>query len=139
MPHLEEIGIGTIFQYFYYRNCFANIRVKWYDKGSILKGRFIFIGGVVLPKGSEEVLVKLPINLFIEVDGMAKHENKDINDIIYQATKNYINYKKETRQLHESMQKGYEEMAGINLNLCSEAFLAEEEAKITSDRLVIGV
>lgn len=92
-----------------------------------------------MPDRLEEVLVRLPKNLFIEVDGMAKQENKDINDLIYQATKNYVQYKKEIRQLHESMQKGYEEMARINLNLCSEAFLAEEEAKITSDRLVIGV
>lgn len=92
-----------------------------------------------MPNRLEEVLIKLPKNLFIEVDGMAKHENKDINDIIYQATKNYMEYKKEAKKLHESMQKGYEEMAGINLNLCSEAFLAEEEAKVTSDRLVIGV
>jgi len=70
---------------------------------------------------------------------MAKDQNKDVSDIIYQATKNYMEYKKEARKLHETMQKGYEEMAGINLNLCSEAFLAEEEAKDTSDRLVIGV
>jgi len=104
-----------------------------------LIGFYCSSGVYVLPKGLEEVLVTLPKNLFIEVDGMAKHENKDINDIIYQATKSYMEYKKETRKLHETMQKGYEEMAGINLNLCSEAFLAEEEAKITSDRLVIGV
>lgn len=70
---------------------------------------------------------------------MAQHENKDINDFIYQATKNYVQYKKEVLQLHEMMQKGYQEMANINLNLCSEAFLAEEEAKKTLDRLVIGV
>ncbi|MBO1002436.1 antitoxin [Pseudogracilibacillus auburnensis] len=94
---------------------------------------------MVLPDRLEEVLIRLPKNLFIEVNGMAKHENKDINDLIYQATKNYVQYKKEIRQLHESMQKGYEEMARINLNLCSEAFLAEEEAKNTLDRLVIGV
>jgi len=93
----------------------------------------------VLPDRLEEVLVRLPKNLFIEVDGMAKHENKDINELIYQATKNYVQYKKEIYQLHESMQKGYEEMARINLNLCSEAFSAEEEAKNTLDRLVIGV
>lgn len=93
----------------------------------------------MLPEGSKEVSVKLSKNLFIEVDRMAKDQNKDVSDIIYQATKNYMEYKKEARKLHETMQKGYEEMAGINLNLCSEAFLAEEEAKDTSDRLVIGV
>ena len=35
-----------------------------------------------LPERLEEVLVRLPKNLFIEVDGMAKQENKDINDVI---------------------------------------------------------
>jgi len=92
-----------------------------------------------LPDGLEELLIRLPKNLYVEVDGMARNENKDINDVIYQATKNYIQYKKEVRQMHEAMQKGYEEMARINLNLCSEACLAEEEAKNTLDRLVIGV
>ncbi|HLS66936.1 MAG TPA: antitoxin [Pseudogracilibacillus sp.] len=92
-----------------------------------------------MPDGLEELLIRLPKNLYVEVDGMARNENKDINDVIYQATKNYIQYKKEVRQMHEAMQKGYEEMARINLNLCSEAFLAEEEAKNTLDRLVIGV
>ncbi len=113
--------------------------MKWYDEGSVRRVVLFSAGVYVLPKGLQEVLIKLPKNLFIEVNGMAEHENKDINDIIHQATKNYIEFKKETLKLHESMQRGYEEMAGINLNLCSEAFLAEEEAKITSDRLVIGV
>lgn len=94
---------------------------------------------MVLPKGVEEVLIKLPKSLFIEVDGMAKHENKEINELIYQATMHYVKRKKEVRHAHEAMQKGYQEMAKINLNLCSEAFLAEEEAKNTLDRLVIGV
>ncbi|HET7579596.1 MAG TPA: antitoxin endoai, partial [Bacillales bacterium] len=39
----------------------------------------------------------------------------------------------------ESMRQGYMEMAKINLNIASEAFLAEEEADNTLDRLVSGV
>jgi len=96
-------------------------------------------GCVLLPDKLEEVLVRLPRNLFAEVNGMAEHENKNINDLIYQATKRYVQQKRESRQFHETMQKGYEEMARINLNLCSEAFLAEEEADTTLCRLVIGV
>lgn len=92
-----------------------------------------------LPDSLEEVLVRLPKSLYTEVNGMAEHENKDINEVIYQATKNYVQYKKEIRLFHESMQKGYKEMAKINLNLCSEAFLAEEEAENTLERTVIGV
>lgn len=92
-----------------------------------------------MPDGLEEVVIRLPKKLYVEVNGMAESENKDVSDFIYQATKNYVKYRKEKKQLHESMQKGYEEMARINLKLCSEAFLAEEEAKITLDRSVIGV
>lgn len=92
-----------------------------------------------LPDSLEEVLIRLPKSLYMEVNGMAQHENKDINELIYQATKNYVQYKKELHQFHETMQKGYKEMAKINLHLCSEAFQAEEEAKKTLDRLVIGV
>jgi len=93
----------------------------------------------VLPEGLEEVIIRLPKKLYVEVNGMAERENKEISDFIYQATKSYVDYRKEVKLLHESMQKGYEEMARINLKLCSEAFLAEEEAKITLDRSVIGV
>ncbi len=92
-----------------------------------------------MPDRLEEVLVRLPKNLFIEVNGMAEHENTNVDDLIFQATKRYVQYKKEIRQFHETMQKGYQEMARINLNLCSEAFLAEEEADTTLCRLVIGV
>lgn len=92
-----------------------------------------------MPENLEEVLIRLPKSLYLEVNGMAQSENKDINELIYQATKNYVQYKKELNQFHEMMQKGYIEMAKINLHLCSEAFLAEEEAKNTLDRLVIGV
>lgn len=92
-----------------------------------------------MAEGIEEVVIRLPKKLYVEVNGMAECENKEISEFIYQATKNYVEYKKELKQLYESMQKGYEEMARINLNLCSEAFLAEEEAKITLERSVIGV
>lgn len=101
-------------------------------------------GLMLLPDSMEEVLIRLPKNLFVEVDGMARNEQRHIEDIICQATKKYIQYKREVQMkelhlLYDSMQKGYEEMARINLHLCSEAFLAEEEAKLTSDRKVIGV
>lgn len=41
--------------------------------------------------------------------------------------------------LREEMQKGYMEMAWINLKLSAEAFVAEEEAEDTLYRLVSGV
>ncbi|MDA6141604.1 antitoxin endoai, partial [Escherichia coli] len=56
---------------------------------------------------------------------------------IYQATKLYLRERKK-RHIRESMRRGYMEMAKINLNIASEAFLAESEANHTVDRLVSG-
>lgn len=70
-----------------------------------------------------------------------KHEQRDLSDFIYQATKNYLQHKKEEhlQEFYKTMQEGYEEMARINLSIASEAFQAEEEADNTSERSVIGV
>lgn len=89
----------------------------------------------------QEVLVKLPKNLLNEVDGVMQYENRDLSDFIYQATKSYLQNKKEEhiQMVHETMQKGYEEMGRINLSIASEAFQAEEEADNTLLRSVIGV
>ena len=89
----------------------------------------------------QEISVKLPKNLLNEVDGLMKYENRDLSDFICQATKSYLESKKSEhiQQFQESMQKGYKEMARINLSIASEAFQAEEEAETTLERSVIGV
>src|SRR5699024_9125887 len=86
-------------------------------------------------------MVRLPKNLLNEEDGLMKYENSNLSDFICQETKNYLEYKKDEHihQFHESMKIGYEEMAGINLTIASEAFQAEEEAENTLERSVIGV
>ncbi len=83
-------------------------------------------------------MVSLPQHLLNEVDGLIKKENVNRSEFIYQATKMYLREKKK-RQIRETMQQGYMEMAKINLNIAAEAFLAEEEAENTLDRLVSGV
>ncbi|WP_100012758.1 CopG family ribbon-helix-helix protein [Lentibacillus sediminis] len=89
----------------------------------------------------QEVLVKLPTNLLNEVDGFMKYENSDLSDFISQATRNYLQHKRDEhiQSFYETMQRGYEEMARINLTIASEAFQAEEEAETTLERTVIGV
>ncbi len=97
---------------------------------------------MVLSESIQEILVRLPKNLLNEVDGLMKYENTDLSDFICQATRNYLESKKDEhiQQFRESMQKGYTEMARINLTIASEAFQAEEEAeKNTLERSVIGV
>ncbi|MBM7542894.1 CopG family transcriptional regulator/antitoxin EndoAI [Amphibacillus cookii] len=86
----------------------------------------------------QEIVVRLPENLLNEVDGLMKEEESNLNDIIIQATESYVQERKE-QHIRESMQRGYMEMAKINLNIASESFLAEEEAEITLERLVSGV
>lgn len=96
---------------------------------------------MVLSENLQEILVRLPKNLLNEVDGLMKYDNRDLSDFICQATKNYLEQKKNDhiQQFRESMQRGYEEMARINLTIASEAFQAEKEAENTLERSVIGV
>jgi CopG family transcriptional regulator / antitoxin EndoAI len=84
-----------------------------------------------------EILIRLPQNLISELDGLVKQENGNRNELIYQATKMYLRERKK-RHIRESMRRGYMEMAKINLNIASEAFLAEYEADHTVERLVSG-
>ncbi|KAB8137954.1 antitoxin [Gracilibacillus oryzae] len=92
---------------------------------------------MVLSEDLQEIAVRLPKNLLNEVDGLMKNEDSNLSDFICQATKTYLREKKK-RHIQESMQRGYMEMAKINLHIASEAFQAEEEAEITLERLVSG-
>lgn len=85
-----------------------------------------------------EITIQLPQQLLNELDGIIEQENGNRDDFIYQATKMYLRERKK-RHIRESMRRGYMEMAKINLNIASEAFLAEEEADHTLERLVSGV
>jgi CopG family transcriptional regulator/antitoxin EndoAI len=87
---------------------------------------------------TKRIMITLPHTLLQEVDGVAKKEHSNRSELIRQAMKFYLRERKK-RQLRETMKKGYMEMANINLDMASEAFLAEEEADHTLDRLVSGV
>ncbi len=84
------------------------------------------------------IMVHLPDQLLQEMDGIAALENSDRNELIRKAMKGYLTERKK-RHVREAMQRGYMEMAKINLRIACEAFYAEEEADITLDRLVSGV
>lgn len=83
-------------------------------------------------------MISVPNHLLQEVDGIAELENSNRSELIRQAMRLYLSERKK-RFIRESMQRGYMEMAKINLNIASEAFLAESEADHTLDRLVSGV
>ncbi|MBF0709476.1 antitoxin [Bacillus sp. RAR_GA_16] len=86
----------------------------------------------------KSIVVTLPQHILNEVDGIIQQEQLDRNEFISQATTMYIRERKK-RQIRDAMRQGYMEMAKINLNLAAEAFLVEEEAEHTVDRLVSGV
>ncbi|WP_040950537.1 CopG family ribbon-helix-helix protein [Gorillibacterium massiliense] len=83
-------------------------------------------------------MISLPDNLLQEVDVIVELENSNRSEFIRQAMKLYLLERKK-RQLRDAMQRGYMEMAKINLHIASEAFQAEEDAGSTVNRLVSGV
>jgi CopG family transcriptional regulator/antitoxin EndoAI len=83
-------------------------------------------------------MISLPDHLLQEVDGIVEKENSNRSEFIRQAMKLYLMERKK-RVIRESMQRGYMEMAKINLHIALEAFQAEEDAGSTVNRLVSGV
>ena len=84
---------------------------------------------------AKRIMITLPQTLLKEVDGVAAREKSNRSELIRQAMKFYLKETKK-RTIRDMMQKGYMEMASINLHIASEAFQAEEEADYTLDRLV---
>ncbi|MCY0876270.1 MAG: antitoxin [Firmicutes bacterium] len=84
-----------------------------------------------------KIAVSIPSTLLEEVDGLVAEQGSR-SHIIRQATAMYVCERKKER-IRESLQKGYLEMAPINLRLASEAFDAEGEAENLALRLVSGV
>ncbi|MFS0784399.1 antitoxin endoai [Bacillus sp. 1P06AnD] len=84
-----------------------------------------------------EIVIQLPQNLLMELDGYVQEDNVTRNELLYRATKMYIHDRRK-RKLRDEMKRGYIEMAAINLTIASEAFLAEYEAEHCVERLVSG-
>ncbi|GFR38985.1 CopG family transcriptional regulator [Insulibacter thermoxylanivorax] len=87
---------------------------------------------------TKRIMISLPEYLLEEVDGIVQEEKVNRSELIRQAMKLYLVERKK-RNLRESMQRGYMEMAKINLSMASEAFQAEEDAGTILNRLVSGV
>ena len=89
-------------------------------------------------QNTKRIMISLPEYLLQEVDGIVQEEKLNRSEFIRQAMKLYLVERKK-RNLSESMQRGYMEMAKINLSMASEAFQAEEDAGTILSRLVSGV
>lgn len=86
---------------------------------------------------TKRIMISLPQNLLTEVDGIVALENRTRSEFIREAMKLYLQERKK-RQIRERMQKGYLEMARINLTLSKEAVYAENEADRILEELVSG-
>lgn len=87
---------------------------------------------------TKRIMISLPDYLLQEVDFVVAKEKTNRSEIIRQAMRSYLVERKK-RLIRDSMQRGYLEMAKINLHMASEAFQAEEDAENTLERLVSGV
>lgn len=86
---------------------------------------------------TKRIMISLPNNLLSEVDGVVAVENRTRSEFIREAMKLYLQ-ERNKQQIREKMQKGYQEMAKINLSLSRESEAAENEAIRISEDLVRG-
>jgi len=78
--------------------------------------------------GVKRIMISLPESLLEEVDGLASLEKRNRSEFIREAMKLYISERKR-KTLREQMQKGYQEMAEINLSLAMENYEVETEVQ----------
>jgi CopG family transcriptional regulator/antitoxin EndoAI len=86
---------------------------------------------------TKRIMISLPHNLLTEVDGIVASEKRTRSEFIREAMKLYLQERKK-RQIRERMQKGYLEMAKLNLALSNEALYAENEAGRIAEEMVSG-
>lgn len=74
----------------------------------------------------KKILISLPNSLLEEIDQIASIQKINRSEFVRQAMKLYIREKKKL-EMRESMKKGYEEMAEINLKLAEYCLEADNE------------
>lgn len=75
----------------------------------------------------KKVLITVPENLLRQVDDIARSEKTNRSEFVREAMKLYIKEKKRSL-LRSQMEKGYQEMAEINLAVSEMYFEAENES-----------
>ena len=64
----------------------------------------------------KKILISLPDTLLNEIDNLATSQQINRSELIREAAKNYVSQKRKA-SLAESLKKGYEQMANINLEI----------------------
>lgn len=83
----------------------------------------------------KRITIHLPGTLLSDMDAVARRERRSRGEIVRRAVTEWLRGRN-GRHTMESLQRGYLEMAGINLMIASEAFYAEEDADHTLGRMV---
>ena len=91
--------------------------------------------GVSVLAETKRIMISLPHNLLEEVDGIVADEKRTRSDFIREAMRLYL-AEREKLLIRERMQRGYAEMAKLNLLLATEAFEVENEANLIAELLV---
>jgi len=81
------------------------------------------------------ITVHLPGSLISDMDAVARREKRSRGEIVRRAVAEWLR-DRNGRLSAESLKRGYQEMAGINLMIASEAFHAEDDADHTLGRMV---
>ena len=77
--------------------------------------------------GVKRIMISIPEKLLEEVDGLASVEKRNRSEFIREAMKLYISEK--ATENPGSDEKGYQEMAQINLKLAAEHYEVENEVQ----------
>lgn len=85
--------------------------------------------------GAKKILVSVPQELLEEIESITRLDNITRSQLIRQAMQSYITEKKKII-VREQMQRGYIEMAAINLTLAEEGFYAEVQVNFQVETIL---
>ena len=74
----------------------------------------------------KKVLITVPDTLLDEIDALAGSEKTSRSELVREAMRKYIGEKKKAATIAQ-MEKGYQEMAELNLSIAKMYFEAEDE------------
>lgn len=86
---------------------------------------------------TKRIMISLPHNLLQEVDGVVAREKRTRSEFIREAMRLYLR-EREKQQIREKMERGYLEMAGINLSLARESLEIENESIQVAEEMIRG-
>lgn len=100
-------------------------------------GIMAYFREVFLLTETKRIMISLPHNLLQEVDGVVAKERLTRSEFIREAMRLYLK-EREKQQIREKLERGYREMAGINLSLARESIEVENESIRIAEEMIRG-